>query len=439
MKAKLLALFLVVISAVGYGQGKYGATPEDSTNCIKNLSLYQEFFKQKNYEDAKGPWMEAMKTCPKSSKNLYIKGATMYKTFIKKEKDKAAKAELVKTLMWVYDQRIENFGQKGYTLGRKGSDLFVYGGKTKREEAFAILKESIDLQKEKTEAGVLALYYKAADKLVKMKKLEKSEMIALFPSLMDIVEPNLKKAKESGKEKKIKRWESTKAAIEGIFNPYASCDELIKIYQPKFDANKQDIATLKQIINIFEKRKCTDKELFLNASKELHKIEPSGLSALGIGVSLLKKERASESLQYFKQIEEIGENDEQKLKGFKYAATAALQTKQYATTKSYALKMLKIDPKNADAYMLIGDAYFYGSKTCGENDCMKNGGYWAAIPKYIRAKSLNPELAGKVGKKIAAVNAQLPKKEDCFFYNITNGQTLTIGCWINETVTVKTK
>ena len=27
-------------------QGKYGATPEDSVECIMNLSLYNEFYKQ---------------------------------------------------------------------------------------------------------------------------------------------------------------------------------------------------------------------------------------------------------------------------------------------------------------------------------------------------------------------------------------------------------
>ena len=45
---------------------KYGT---DSAQCVRNLSLYTEFYKQKNYKDAYEPWKKAYAICPKITKN----------------------------------------------------------------------------------------------------------------------------------------------------------------------------------------------------------------------------------------------------------------------------------------------------------------------------------------------------------------------------------
>ena len=52
MKKISLILFAVIAMVAGgnaFAQGKYGA---DSAECIKYLSYYQEYYKQKNYDDA---------------------------------------------------------------------------------------------------------------------------------------------------------------------------------------------------------------------------------------------------------------------------------------------------------------------------------------------------------------------------------------------------
>ena len=51
----LTLAFLIGISAISKlsAQGKFGATPEDSTECIMNLSLYSEFYKQWKAVDTK--------------------------------------------------------------------------------------------------------------------------------------------------------------------------------------------------------------------------------------------------------------------------------------------------------------------------------------------------------------------------------------------------
>ena len=128
MKFKIVTIAFVLISTASFSQKKYnwGETPEDSVCCAENYSLYSEYYKQKNYDDAIKFWRKSIKCCPKLSKSQYVHGSKMYKQFIKKEEDADKKLVLLDTLLWVYDKRIEHFGQKCYVLGRKGSDMLKY-------------------------------------------------------------------------------------------------------------------------------------------------------------------------------------------------------------------------------------------------------------------------------------------------------------------------
>ena len=57
---------------------KYGV---DTVKCEENLSIYSEFYKQKNYNEALDAWIYLFKNAPKRTKNIYIHGAIIYKYF----------------------------------------------------------------------------------------------------------------------------------------------------------------------------------------------------------------------------------------------------------------------------------------------------------------------------------------------------------------------
>ena len=59
----LISLFSVTTVANPiFSEGKFGT---DSIECVKNISVYREFVKQKNYADAVSPWRWAYLNCPK--------------------------------------------------------------------------------------------------------------------------------------------------------------------------------------------------------------------------------------------------------------------------------------------------------------------------------------------------------------------------------------
>ena len=78
MKKLTFILFAVMAAFLGQNasaQGKYGA---DSAECIKYLSYYQEYYKQKNYDSALPNWRKAYAICPATaSQNLFVHGSTL--------------------------------------------------------------------------------------------------------------------------------------------------------------------------------------------------------------------------------------------------------------------------------------------------------------------------------------------------------------------------
>ena len=65
-------------------QTKFG---EDENECKENLSIFREFYKQKNYADALKPWRWAFLNCPASSGNIYKNGPKIIKAKLKSEKE----------------------------------------------------------------------------------------------------------------------------------------------------------------------------------------------------------------------------------------------------------------------------------------------------------------------------------------------------------------
>jgi hypothetical protein len=99
-KKILFKLILVLVPSILFAQkGVEDGSPygrgDDSIRCIKNLSLYREYFKHNNYKDAIGAWRIVFAECPQATKNIYIDGVKMYNAFIQKEKDPVRQADNV--------------------------------------------------------------------------------------------------------------------------------------------------------------------------------------------------------------------------------------------------------------------------------------------------------------------------------------------------------
>ena len=287
---------------------KYGP---DKDLCEQNLSIYIEFYKQKNYKDAYGPWTYLFNNAPKRTKNIYLHGPKIIKGLIKNLDDQSRLTPLVDSLIMVYDQRNVYYpGKEAYVLGMKGADMYRYMKTTTEglQASYDVLQSSFEMAENASTASVLNYYFMATTRLVQAKVLKVEDLIALFSDLSGVIsykeakltqdiynagqneELSTKEQKLLKKNKKeLKTLGDVKTNLEKTLAPHATCEKLVELYAKNFEQNKEDIAWMKRAAKLLNKKECTESDIFFSISEALYNIDPTSSAAANMGIRSLKR------------------------------------------------------------------------------------------------------------------------------------------------------
>ena len=435
IKAIVTLPVMICLASLSFSQGKYGATPEDSMMCVRNLSVYVDFVKQ---DDAKGAykyWKIPFDVCPKSSLKMYVDGVNIIRDMIEAEESEARKKALIDTLLLIHDRRIENFGKEGYVLGRKGA--FMYKYETGLQEAFETMDKSIKLEGNNSEAATLVYHFVAGTKLAEEDKIEKSRVIEMFTKSMDIIDYNLKNEKN---ERIRESYQKAQENIEAYAAPYLSCETIEGIVEKNFEVNKGDAGWLEKMANLLDKKDCEESPSFYKVANRSHELNPTAESAKNMGILSLTKKQYQDAERFLKQsVELVGDNKEKKAEYEFLLAKTYYAQGQYSAARQHSLNAANLKSGWGEPYILIGDMYAASFNQCEGKDKELKAVYWAAIDKYIKAKNADPSLTDEVNKKIATYSQHFPTTQEAFFHTLKEGDSYTVGCWINETTTVRLK
>lgn len=414
-------------------ESKFGL---DSAKTIENASIYIEFVKQKNYQDALPAWRYVFINAPKFQMTTYVRGEEIMTGMYQKTKDPA----YIDTLMMVYDQRIKYFGNhprygEGYILGKKGFDLVRFGKKDDQtqKEAYGYMAKSFEMEGSKSHPITVQGMFFAAGDLLKKGILTKDEYISLYMKVSEYIASALRNAK------KPEPYQEMKDKVDAMFFDagVADCETLNKLLGARYEANPADVANLKEISSLLRRSECVDLPLYAMVAEELYKQDPSADAAYSLAIMFLKRQEFDKTEAYLKEAIEKAEDNSAKADYYMRMAQLKLSKGQLPAAKSNALEVLKINPNNGAALILIGKAYASYSKNYGEDDFDHASVFWAAVDKFNRAKQVDSSVTDEVNKLVATYSPHFPNKEEAFFRNITAGASVKIGDWINETTTAR--
>lgn len=417
---------------------KYG---NDSATCVINLSLYRETFKQWKaggstgslIEEALNPWRWVFLNCPLASQNTYLEGVSIVEYLIGKETDPAKKEKYVDTLMMVYDQRIRAFSREGFVLGRKGLNLITYRPNN-NEELFWIFGRSVELTGNESEAPVIAQYFRYAERMVREEKITKDKFFEIYENLIGILDFNV--SQNAGNQQQVSVWENIRSFIEQTLEPYANCTDLVAIFTRKLNETPNDLDLLYKIINLFDRKGCTDDPLYLNATLKAYELDPSPQSAFAIGKMFFRSKEYAKSIDFLKEAEKL-ESPADRADGMLLLANSYKETGNQSRSREAALKSIQARPNNGAAFILIGDLYAASAKDCGTNELTTNAVYWAAVDKYLEARRVDPSVAEEATQRINIYSKHFPSAETIFFHGFAEGNSFRIECWINENTTMR--
>ena len=441
MKRFVLLISVAAIALIGSSkvsaQGKYGP---DSTECIKYLSYYTEYYKQKNYDAALPNWRQAYKYCPPTSRySMLSDGTTLIRNLIQKNQNNPVyKEKLVDSLMTLYNQRVE-FWPKYATssLNNMALDMYNY---MKDEPAKLLegLTGVIEQTKSKTRPNIFLFQISTAVDLYKNGLLDPETVISIYETgvqyLGEITPKNDVEARSI--EKTITDFESV-----FITSQVASCDNLITLFTPRYEADPQNLELSKNIVRMMSLTEgCMDNDLFLNAVQTVYTLEPSHTSAYYLYRLYSSRNDVDNAIKFIEEAVASEESDAAADANYLFEL-AAFSFKNGKNAKAYeaAQKVVELDPAMAGkAYMLIGT--IWGSTVCGGNEIERRAPYWVAVDYMQKAKNADPALADDANNYIRQYSAYYPQTAEAFMYDVTDGQSYTVSCGgMRAVTTVRTQ
>ncbi len=435
LTALSLLFVLPAISQKGIEDGSKYGKGQDSINCIKNLSLYREFFKHNNYKDAITPWRQVFGECPAASERMYVEGITMYRKSIESSSDENRKEQLIDTMLLIYDRRIEYFGKgEGNILGRKGIDLLRYRRSDIEsvDAAYGYLKRSIEMEKNKTRDAVIITFVSASITLNQKGKFDDGQVIEDYFMATEIVDKLLDKSSRYVRAKKSIDDNMIKSGI-------LTCDALNGYYQPQFEAKKTDKEFLQKVIKFYDASGCDRADLYVAASEQMYKIDPGPESAHQLGILFIAKSDFTKAAQYL-QMAVAGENidDETRAEWYYELTVVSLANKEYCAAILWAKEAIVRKSDYGKAYIALGDAIIACRDNLGD-DFEKRTAFWVAADKYTKARSVDPSVATDANKKLNQYKAQYPNHEEVFFRDLKDGDSYQVKGCINEYTTVRSR
>ncbi|MDC1028317.1 hypothetical protein OAQ90_00065 [Schleiferiaceae bacterium] len=304
---------------------------------------------------------------------------------------------------------------------------------------------------------------KRIKKAAKLPPLVKPELDATVEELVSVLEKadelktkyeldqqgltSVDKRKMSNNEIRLRNITKVQRNIEKILSPLLTCNKLTLIYNEEaFEQNKDNIEWLKRAGNLLQKERvgddgeltsCTDNPVFISIAETLYEIEPSAQAALNMAKLGVNKSDWAMAKKYY--TEAIEQEEDLRRKANTYMGLAYVNQKMGAlsSAKSNCLKAGQLRKNWGNPYLYLATIYADAAGSCGSNAVEKNAVYWAAINKLSYARSIDPSIADKAAKLISAYSQQIPDKGISFQLGYKEGDKINIGCWINETVSVK--
>ena len=447
----------------------WGETAADSVKCWENYNIAGSYYQNKNYAEAYSAWFQLYSNCPGAKENTFLIAPKVIEAKIKAEKDPAKKQELIKVLIEQYDIRLKYFPEKeGFVRSEKAQKYLKYN-KDSTEQAYNLFDQAFQIAGSDMYPSQLNAYFISAVRMKKDDKIDFDKLLDIYNFITDALDENIIKYSktalelrtlqdssecDSKCEKNLERtmkilngYDKVQGNIEKMLAPILTCDKLnIVITEEKFNANNGDARWLRTALRMLEKEKkdeegnvadCTDNPMYFRIAEALYTLEPSAQAARSIGNDALKKKQYSNAAKYFD--EAISREEDPRAKSRDYLKNALIYQKlgQLSKAKQYALKSADLIRTSGDAYLVLASIYADAAGTCGSDAIEKNAVYWAAIDKLNYAKSVDPSVTNQANKYISAYKKAIPTKSTAFALGYKEGDSLTIGCWINEKVVVK--
>ena len=400
-------------------------------DCSLQTTEYQEFLKVNNFDDAFTPWEFVKNKCPKQSESIYTDGVKIIQYKIENAKNEEEKETLVRQLMKLYDQYYKHFPKSIEDYNIYKAMALIDNAIAANEEIYQLLDNGFTTSLDKVTSGnAIYNYFKLlteknqnGDKSVSNDKVVETYTL-LSNHIATLFEKN-----PSEKESYI----AAKRAINALADKFLNCDVLTKYYESKLSQNQENLTWLQASLQVMAE-KCSATPVFLSIAEKKYALKVSSQSANYLAIASLKNRKFDEAKKLFLESAELEKNPIEKSNKY-YNLATGLYSSDKPKAKELLLKSLEFNPKLGTAYLFLAQLYANSASECGKTEFEKKAVYNLAIETIKKAAVADEKLKANVTMFVNDFSKEALSASDISKAKM-NGKTITIGCWINEKITL---
>ena len=402
-------------------------------DCASKITEYQELFKATKVAESFDAWSDVRKNCPKETEVVYTDGIQILQYKIDNAASAEEKEKLVRDVLKLYDQYNKNYPLSTTDFEIKKAMTLVANKIDAKEEIFNLLDSGFaKASKNVTDVNAIYTYFSIYCERFNNgdKKITANSVLEKY-TLVNSLLNELQASKPESKE-----YKTAQRAIDNLIKDVATCENLEAFYAKNYSENQENTDWITSAL-LSLSGKCSNKPIFNTLSEKLYSLKVTAQSANFMALGNLKQRKFPEAIKFYYESAELQTNPIEKAKIY-YTLATGLLANDLPKSKEYLNKAVASDPKMGKAYLFLAQLYANSANDCGKTDFEKKAVYYLAIQTAKKAAIAEPRLkptSDKVAKDFEAKSvtaAEISKAK-------MNGKSLSIGCWINETITFPAK
>ncbi|NJN77407.1 MAG: hypothetical protein HC803_03010 [Saprospiraceae bacterium] len=397
-------------------------------------------------------WEKLMEFSPAGHVYHYIDGVTMYKSFIEAEAEDAEKVKVyTETIIDLLEERLTCMsperGDSNIVLEEMAYEMAALGYEDMDATFGRLLKRAITFNGNNTRAYIMAYYADHVTFLFGNDLLSKDKAREAYMTLDAIKNANVENSE----------YENNWTYVETYYEPYVNyifdCGYFLKKLRPQYDASPDNPYNFRPILKTLLEKSCDVNEPFVrelivkdslyiiqlqdSIRKEHEKTNPDF-----VGKSLISEEKYNEAIPFFEKAVAMDLPADRKADANYYLARIYHNrggSSNFSKARGYYEAAASLRPDWGEPYYQIGVLYASSGPLCGPGTGWDSQQVvWPAMDMWTKAiNSGDEEAAGKAREKINYYTQFLPTNEDAHLRGVSNGSTITVGCWIQRSTKVR--
>lgn len=411
-------------------------------DCPSKMTEYQELFKAKKIAESFDTWTAVSKNCPKENEAVYKDGIEIIQYKIDNAASAEEKEKLVRDVLKLYDQYNKHFPLTTTDFEVNKAMTLVANKIDAKEEIFTLLDRGFSKASNKvTSANAIFTYFSMyCEKFNNGDKSITSNLVlekyTLVNSLLNQLQAAKPDSNESEQAKQNSDYKTAQTAINKLIKDLATCENLDAFYTKNYTDNQENGDWITSAL-LSLSGKCSAKPIFNTLAEKLYAMKVTAQSANFMALANLQQRKFPEAIKFYNESAELQTNPIEKAKIY-YTLATGLLANDLPKSKEYLKKALSSDPKMGKAYLFLAQLYSNSANDCGKTDFEKKAVYYLAIQTAQKAGVAEPRLKPTADKAAKDYEAKSLTADEIYKAKM-NGKLVTIGCWINETITFPAK